>query len=210
MSLSRLSRCSITFTIVTLVACNRIDVRHVVLVALFHTRQMGKGRPEIKIDPEEMAQAQARMGYRGPSTEPYAIDHKDPTGEAAYQKAFAEAAKMKPARVPNADFYTNSSSAQEFIRRRDQKLFPPRSNATRETKQNVSYEPAQPDIHRVARNALNGPPPNSHHMHPSPTGPHGGRHGAHQNYDYRSNGAQPPPLLLEPKFGPAGPDRKLR
>jgi hypothetical protein len=169
---------------------------------------MGKGRPEIKIDPIEMAQAQARMGYRGPASEPYAIDHKDPTGEAAYQKAFADAAKMKPARVPNADFYTNSPSAQDFIRRRDQKLFPPRSNATRETKPNVSYEPAQPDIHRVARNALNGPPAVSH-THPTPINPHGGRHGAHQNHDPRSSGVQPPPLLMEPKFDPEGP-RKLR
>ena len=171
---------------------------------------MGKGRPETKIDPIDMAHAQTRMGYRGPSTEPYAMDHKDPTGEAAYQKAFADAAKMKPPRVPNADFYTNSPSAQDFIRTRDQKLFPPRSNATRETKPNVSYEPAQPDIHRVARNALNGLAPNTNHTHPSPTTSHGGRHGAHQNHDPRSNGVQPPPLLMEPKFGPAGPDRKLR
>jgi hypothetical protein len=172
---------------------------------------MGKTRPEIKTDPIDMAHTQTRMGYRGPpSTEHYAMDHKDPTGEAAYQKAFADAANMNPPRVPNADFYTNSPSAQDFIRKRDQKLFPPRSNATRETKPNVSYEPAQPDIHRVARNALNGAPPNTHHTNPSPTPSHGGRHSAHQNHDPRSKGGQPPPLLMEPKFGPVGPDRKLR
>lgn len=173
---------------------------------------MGKGRPETKTDAIDMAQAQTRMGYRGPSVEPYAMDNHDPTGEAAYQKAFADAAKMKPPRVPNADFYTNSSSAQEFIRRRDQKLFPPRSNATRETKPNVSYEPPQPDIHRVARNALIGLAPSSHHTPSSPTNSHnsGGQQGAQQQHHSRSNGVQPPPLLMEPKFGPAGPDRKLR
>ena len=173
---------------------------------------MGKSRPDIKIDPVAMAQAQARMGYRGASAESYAMDQQDPTGEAAYQKAFADAAKMNPPRVPNADFYTNSPSAQEFIRRRDQKLFPPRSNATRETKPNVSYEPAQPDIHRVARNALNGLAPSSQHTQPSPTSSHGsmGRHDAQQSHESRPNALQPPPLLMEPKFGPAGPDRKLR
>lgn len=176
---------------------------------------MGKVRPVINIDPIEMAQAQTRMGYRGPSVEPYAMDHHDPTGEAAYQKAFTDAAKMKPPRVPNAEFYTNSPSAQEFLRRRYQELCPSRAKPNRETKPNVSYEPAQTDVHRAARNALNGDTSSNHHTSPSTTSSHsshnsGGRHRAQPNHDPQPSGVQPPPLLMEPKFGPAGPDRKLR
>ena len=176
------------------------------------TDQLGKGRQHITTDRRGMAQAQARTGCRGPAGESYPSDHHDPTGEAAYQKAFAEAAKMKPPRVPNAAFYTNSPSAQEAIRRRNQELFPARSQVKRETKPNPSYEPPQPDIHRLARNALSGNAQTNHHSQSSSTSSNGsgGRHSAQQYTDPQSNGAQPPPLLMEPKFGPAGPDRKIR
>jgi hypothetical protein len=177
---------------------------------------MGKSRQKSIVDPTDMAQAQTRMGYRGPSVESYAMDSHDPAGEAAYQKAFADAAKMNPPRVPNPTLYTNSPTAQDFIRRKDQELelIPsraPNSQGKRETYPNVSYDPAQRDMHRVAREALNGHVSTTHHPQPSLTSSHAsGRHTNQQPHDSRSNGVQPPPLLMEPKFGPAGPERKLR
>lgn len=180
---------------------------------------MAKGRQKSVVDPLQMAQAQSRMGYRGPSVEPYAMDRHDPAGEAAYQKAFADFAKMNPPRVPNAEFYTNSTSAQDYIRRQNQhlQLYPsnkPTSHGRRETKPNVGYDPAQRDMHRVAREALNGHISTAHQSQPSPTTSHSSGQHANQQLDddFRSNGGQlpPPPLLLEPKFRPAGPDRKLR
>ena len=81
-------------------------------------------------------------------------DRHDPTEEAAYPKVFVDSAKTKPARVPNAGFFSSSPSAQDAIRRRNAELFPARSLAKRKARPNASYESPQPDIHRQARNAL--------------------------------------------------------
>lgn len=44
---------------------------------------------------------------------------EDPKGEVAYQRAFAEAAKSDPPRLPNPQKYPNSESAMSYMRQRD-------------------------------------------------------------------------------------------
>ena len=43
--------------------------------------------------------------------------NEDPRGETAYQRAFYEAARSKPPRLPNPSHYPNSQSAREYMRR---------------------------------------------------------------------------------------------
>jgi len=92
---------------------------------------------------------QAR-GYRPETadTKPSTADD-DEYGEAAYQRAFAEAAKHNPPRVPNPHHYPNSWSAQEYIRKRDQAL--DSTVTTRRFRPNPCYVPPVIDIHRAAR-----------------------------------------------------------
>lgn len=74
------------------------------------------------------------------------IESKDPKGEAAYQRAFAKAARQNPPRVPNPEYYPNSPSAQEYIRRRNRNFF---SNKGSQAIPNPAFYPPIPDIHRV-------------------------------------------------------------
>lgn len=53
---------------------------------------------------------------------------EDPKGEGAYQRAFAEAAKADPPRLPNPQWYPNSASAQEYMRKRNNDFMLPRGS----------------------------------------------------------------------------------
>lgn len=52
----------------------------------------------------------------------------DPKGEGAYQRAFAEAAKADPPRLPNPQWYPNSTSAMEYMRKRNIDFMLPRGS----------------------------------------------------------------------------------
>lgn len=58
-------------------------------------------------------------GYRPEIAALQPRPNEDPKGEVAYQRAFAEAARSDPPRLPNPQKYPNSESAMAFLRQRD-------------------------------------------------------------------------------------------
>jgi hypothetical protein len=185
---------------------------------------------------QSMATLWASRGYQHPSEDTRHNQVEDPKGEEAYQRRFAEAAKLKPPRVPNAAFYENSPSAMEYLRKRDQELFS-RSEAVSEPDQrqrNPNFVPISKDLHRASRSSLS---PAESASHPQPLANPAGRAplamtpGAPTNQsgqaraslprtsdpsqrfaDPRQFQGQAPalPMTLEPSFGPTGPGRMLR
>jgi hypothetical protein len=181
-----------------------------------------------------MAPLWASRGYRHPSEDTRHNQVEDPKGEEAYQRCFAEAAKLNPPRVPNAAFFENSPSAIEYLRKRDQELFPT-SEAAPESDQrqrNPNFVPISRDLHRASRPSLSPPESTSHP--PSSTNPasrapvsmsggaatnQGGQarvsmprttDTSHRFADPRQYQGQVPPMTMEPSFGPTGPGRMLR
>lgn len=71
----------------------------------------------------------------------------DPTGEEAYQRAFHEAAKMKPPRVPNPLAYPNSPTAQAHQKHRTSRFSQPSTTRV----PNSTYVPPPPDVHSIRR-----------------------------------------------------------
>lgn len=181
-----------------------------------------------------MAPLWASRGYRHPSEDTRHNQVEDPKGEEAYQRCFAEAAKLNPPRVPNAAFFENSPSAIEYLRKRDQELFPT-SEAASESDQrqrNPNFVPISKDLHRASRPSLSPPESASHPQsstNPASKAPvsmsggaatnQGGQARAsiprtpdtsHRVADPRQYQGQVPPITMEPSFGPTGPGRMLR
>lgn len=183
-----------------------------------------------------MATLWASRGYREPPDDSRHGQIEDPKGEEAYQRCFAEAAKMKPPRVPNAAFFENSPSAIEYLRKRDQELFS-QSEATSEPDQrqrNPNYVPISKDLHRTSHPKLSPAESASHPQHlagsagPAPTSMTAAgaanrtgqaRAPVPRTADTSQRFADPrqyqgqvpaPPMTMEPSFGPTGPGRMLR
>jgi len=181
-----------------------------------------------------MAPLWASRGYRHPSEDTRHNQVEDPKGEEAYQRCFAEAAKLNPPRVPNAAFFENSPSAIEYLRKRDQELFPT-SETTSESDQrqrNPNFVPISKDLHRASRPSLSPPESASHpqsSINPASRAPVSMSGGAatsqggqvrtsiprttdtsHRFADPRQYQGQVPPITMEPSFGPTGPGRMLR
>lgn len=196
------------------------------------------GRGDTPPHAHGMATLWASRGYRHPSedTRHNQVENpkgEDPKGEEAYQRCFAEAAKMNPPRVPNAAFFENSPSAIEYLRKRDQELFPT-SEAVSETDQrqrNPNFVPISRDLHRASRPSLLPPEPTSHpqsSINPASRAPASMSGGAatnqsgqarvsiprtdtsHRFADPRQYQGQVPPMTMEPSIGPTGPGRMLR
>ncbi len=174
-------------------------------------------------------------GYRGMDEDIRPGQTEDPKGEEAYQRCFAEAARMKPPRVPNAAFFENSPSAMEYLRKRDRQLFS-QTGASFDPEQrqrNPNFVPPPKDARRATRGSL------------SPTGPtlqsvvsSGSQAAAQPPITVARNikiegqpstptmqpadvnqrfvdpqyyqGQAPAPSVMEPTFGPTGPGRMLR
>jgi hypothetical protein len=194
----------------------------------------GAHRGDTPPDAHAMATLWASRGYRHPPEDTRHNQVEDPKGEEAYQRCFAEAAKMNPPRVPNAAFFENSPSAIEYLRRRDQELFPP-SEAVPESDQrqrNPNFVPISRDLHRTSRPNHSLPEPASHlqsSINPASRAPVPANGGAptdqngqarasiprtadtsHRFADPRQYQDQAPPMTMEPSFGPTGPGRMLR
>jgi hypothetical protein len=158
-------------------------------------------------------------GYRAELANSKRSPNEDPQGEIAYQRAFADAAKLKPPRVPNPDFYPNSPSAKNYIQRRAEDMFSVRKKTSLPSTPVSSSSPqSQPERHPSPRNEkqytphkpnLNikleppsyTPTTNSYHFSPTTTRP---------IEEARPFGTAPP-LTLEPKMhAPSGPSKMLR
>ena len=139
-------------------------------------------------------------------------DAMDPRGEAAYQKCFEQA--LSDDRVPNPSFFTNSPSAQEYIRNRDRKIF---SRSTLDPQQKLP----NPNFKGAARSPESNPSLTNTHSPASsgghdPTSPLEERSKAQQATQPNSAGERAWPNQpslsrpLEPQVGPIGPPRMLR
>lgn len=184
----------------------------------------------------DMATLWASRGYRHPSEDARQGQVEDPKGEEAYQRCFAEAAKLTPPRVPNAAFFENSPSALEYLRKRDQELFSQREAASEpdQRQRNPNFVPISKDLHRASRSSHS--PAESASRPQSQVSPAGRAPGimsagaaitqsgqgrsalprpsdtSQRFADPRQHQGQSPslPTTLEPTFGPTGPGRMLR
>ena len=185
---------------------------------------------------DEMATLWANRGYRHPPEDTRHSHVEDPKGEEAYQRCFAEAAKLKPPRVPNAAFFENSPSAIEYLRKRDRELFSQNEagSDSDQRQRNPNFVPISKDLHRASRSSLS---PAESASHPQPlvrpasrvpvqmtTGTATSQNGqarasiprttdtSHRFADPQQYQGQAPapPMTLEPSFGPTGPGRMLR
>jgi len=168
---------------------------------------------------QDIPQSWEARGYRPELANLEQSPTDDPQGEYAYQRAFAEAAKKNPPRVPNPASYPNSPSAREFIKRKDEAIFSSRKKLP-SSPTSADYASAT-DLGRPKDDDTFPPahhPPNLKSEPTSDAGPYGNRidlplanaPGGRQFAEPRpfSSG---PPLLLEPKLdAPLGPSRMLR
>lgn len=181
---------------------------------------MGKNRIKTP-NPRDMTPVWEARGYRAESVESKS-EPEDPQGEEAYQKAFLSGAKLKPPRVPNPEFYPNSPSAQEYIKKRDQQLFPGGDSVVRPPPR-LDSPGAPPSIHanRHATKSKQYPsarssPSQSQINGPSSPGDFGQRSSSggpvHSptHFGPRTPNGSRPPLHLEPNAAPLGPPRMLR
>lgn len=180
-----------------------------------------------------MATLWASRGYQQPSEE---TRIEDPKGEEAYQKCFAEAAKLTPLRVPNAAYFENSPAAKEYLRKRDIELFShgPAASESDQRQRNPNFVPISKDLHRASRSS-HSPAESASRPH-SLVGPAGRAPGTGTASPATYQGGQaqafvpraldtsskfadprlyqgqvpPLPMTLEPAFGPTGPGRMLR
>jgi len=182
-----------------------------------------------------MATLWVSRGYRHTAEDNRHGQVEDPKGEEAYQRCFAEAAKLKPPRVPNAAFFENSPSARAYLSKRDQELFSQREAASEadQRQRNPNFVPISKDLHRAPRPSLS--PADSASQAQSLVGPAGRAPGtattgqtnqsgqartsiprtpdtSQRFADPRQYQGQTPslPMTLEPSFGPPGPGRMLR
>lgn len=140
-------------------------------------------------------------------------DFIDPRGEEAYQRRFAEA--FKENRVPNPSFFTNSPSAQEYIRNRDKRLFPGSFQDPKAQVPNPNFHHSirSPDASQTPNNANSpgssgGQDPSSPIGEPITNGHHPSDQQAIGKTAWPSQRGTNGPL--EPQVGPAGPPRMLR
>lgn len=178
------------------------------------TKRHADAQPTLSL--RENEQPWHARGYRPELANSKRSPNEDPKGEIAYQRAFADAAKQNPPRVPNPDFYPNSPSARNYIMRRAEALFSVRK---------TSSLPNTP--------ASSSSPQSQYERHDSPR--HEKRHASHKPnlnvkleptaYPHMNNGyhnspttARPleeprpfgngPPMTLEPnpeRYAPKGP-----
>ena len=181
----------------------------------------------------DMATQWASRGYRHPSEDTRHAHVEDPKGEEAYQRSFAEFAKMKPPRVPNAAFFENSPSAIEYLRKRDQELFSQHEAAAEpdQRQRNPNFVPISKDLHRVSRSSISPAESASRPqpmVSPASRAPvsmavgavtqQGGQGGAatprmaeiNQRFADSQQYQGQTPMTLEPFFSPTGPSRMLR
>ena len=157
---------------------------------------------------------------------------EDPKGEEAYQRCFAEAAKMKPPRVPNAAFFENSPSAMEYSRKRDRQLFSQTGSSfdPEQRQRNPNFVPPPKDARRATRGSLSPtgstsqsvvgsasqaaaqPPMRAIKTEGGPRTPTIQPADVSQRFadPQYYQGQAPAPSIMEPTFGPSGPGRMLR
>ena len=178
-------------------------------------------------------------GYRQPAEEGKNGQVEDEMGEEAYQRCFADAARM--GRVPNPAFFINSPSAKAYMDKRDRELFTSRRETLDDSgrRRNPNFVPLPKDTFRASR-ASQSPAQPAAAQTQQPTTPvdrqstqRSTTAGATTDYfghnpdqtqrpasrpadmvqrfaDPRSFQGQIPPLTLEPHFEPPKPPRMLR
>lgn len=138
----------------------------------------------------------------------------DPYGELAYQRAFAEAAKKDPPRLPNPSHYPNSPSAQTFLQQRTKEFFNsrPASDAP-----NPKYESPIPDYWRAREEPSTPQQPQQTVMPPPPPPPPPSQQAGFVQVNGNAYPQQSPtssrtlPSPMEPKMGaPMGPPSRFR
>lgn len=155
---------------------------------------------------------------------------EDPKGEEAYQRAFAEAAKADPPRLPNPVWYPNSESAQEYVRKRNSDFLLPRGSKRPGDEQSDAQQNARklrdPDRSPAlpTMKLKNDSDPvtklNGHSNLPGPPSLSGPRMPGNVKTSPMSVGTPmtisqqpftaPRLTVMEPSFGPSGPINKLR
>lgn len=197
-------------------------------------------RGDTPPSPYGMSTKWANRGYRQPSEDRRPMQVEDAKGEEAYQRCFADAARMNPPRVPNAAFFENSPSAMEYVQRKDRELFT-RREATFDPElrnRNPNFQPHPKDPRRPNQSdvsptgsapqsdaVLSPAPPTTSHlsmMTDTPNSIHGQPRRLKSEpiesmerladlQPYHSQSqTSSPPHTLEPQFGPTGPGRMLR
>lgn len=137
----------------------------------------------------------------------------DPYGELAYQRAFAEAAKKEPPRLPNPSHYPNSASAQSFLQKRNNAFYNTRPVADTP---NPKYESPIPDYWRAREESGVGTPvqPQQNFMPPPPPPSQNGYaqvNGHSYTTSPTNSSSRTLPSPMEPKMGaPMGPPSRFR
>ncbi|KEF56309.1 uncharacterized protein A1O9_07890 [Exophiala aquamarina CBS 119918] len=160
-------------------------------------------------------------GYRPEVANSKRSPDEDPKGEIAYQRAFADAAKQNPPRVPNPSFYPNSPSAKSYIQKNAESVFSVRK------KSSLPSTPASSSSPQSQQERLPSPrheiPYSSHKptlnikLEPPSYSPASTSNG----YSFSPMATKPveeprpfgssPPMTLEPKLdAPRGPSKMLR
>lgn len=162
-------------------------------------------------------------GYRPELANSKRSPNEDPKGEIAYQRAFADAAKLNPPRVPNPAFYPNSPSAKSYIRRNDESVFSARKKSSLPSTPVSSSSPqSQPEGRPSPRNEnqYSSHRPNMDiKLEPRSYSPTSASNS--NGYNFSPMGTKPaeeprpflngPPMTLEPKMdAPRGPSKMLR
>lgn len=151
---------------------------------------------------------------------------EDPRGEVAYHRAFAEAAKIDPPRLPDPFLFPNSPTARKCLQQRDAKLFPSRRQELMQPTTPTST--VQPPYPTRQYEALPSPKDDIyHHSHASSTASQpdpsafSARFQPSEHARYVSPVSSAPedrrpylnhaPMTLEPKMdAPIGPPRMIR
>lgn len=153
----------------------------------------------------------------------------DPAGEEAYQKAFLTGFEQS-GRVPNPEYFPNSPSAQEYIKRRDNQIFRSRHNGAQQRSPPPRAGADSPGTSAILdRNRLDGSLNYQLHAHSNGSSP-SPMYGSQSAQSPRSLYEQPAspiqgssqgsqhihqsrdrlPLSLEPQAAPMGPPRMLK
>lgn len=80
---------------------------------------MSKPRSKKAETTRDITSLWADRGFRPDIARTKPRPGEDPKGEESYQRAFYEAAQSNPPRLPNPSNYPNSSSAREYLRKRN-------------------------------------------------------------------------------------------
>ncbi|KIV97362.1 hypothetical protein PV10_01123 [Exophiala mesophila] len=166
-------------------------------------------------------------GYKPDAVPKRRAPDEDPRGEVAYHRAFAEAAKIHPPRLPDPFLFPNSPTARKCLQQRDEKLFPSRRpDQIQPGTPTSAMQPPYParqfdslpsprdDIYRHSHASSNASQPeptaypgrfqsseHSRHVSSGSTGPE----------DRRTYPTGQAPATLEPKMdAPIGPPRMIR